>query len=91
MRHAKTIDRGIMNIENGDGEMESFIWRIIESDPGTLLWWSDGVANEWDEYYDTPYQAFTRLGMLTQAVASGDCFGCDPIWLRQQFVHSLMW
>lgn len=70
-----------VEIHNGD-----FLAKIIHVMPGELgecaiLWWTDGVANEWRETHDTLSIALLRLAMLQRGYEMG--VAGDQGWFRQ--------
>jgi hypothetical protein len=56
---------------------DSFIAEVQQTE-GFTLWWTDGVANEWEETYPTPAQAVVRLGLLIAAAdEENECLGAS--------------
>lgn len=80
MEHLKSLDSGSLDI---DGHFVA--WNIFEATDGVTFWWTDGVANDWDENYPNIATAFTRLGMLMAAVATRDGFALTREELLAQF------
>ena len=57
---------------NHQKEDLKYFWDIDEWVPcveGYILWWSDGVANEWEEFYPDLSSCLARLAVL---VACGE-------------------
>lgn len=63
---------------NGYLPDDSGVYRVVEIDGTYLLWWSDGVANDWEERYPTMALAMLRLAVLCQCAIESD---------RQFFAH----
>ena len=51
----------------------------VQCEAGYLLWWSDGVANEWDEFYPELSACLARLAVLVK---------CAEDNFESTFVHS---
>lgn len=57
------------------------IWRLIEIDGTYYLWWSDCVANDWDERYPSIALALLRLAVLCE------CATTDRHFFAHQFAE----
>jgi hypothetical protein len=51
---------------------------IYEQDNKFVLYWSDGMVNEWSESFATFHLALSRLSVLHYAVGAGKFFANTP-------------
>jgi hypothetical protein len=64
-----------LNDENGDHIGQACIY---ENEGNFVLYWNDGLVNEWSETFASFHLALARLSVLHYAVSVGEFFKNDP-------------
>jgi beta-mannanase len=60
-----------LEVFNAKYEDVQIIIRYIHEGDKVELWWTDYVANDWSEIFDTLAEAFTRCALLLECMYSG--------------------